>query len=222
MRLQTKGSLLRTAICVMLIDAVLWAGSTFLTGAAWAAAQPPSSPPLDDSGKAPRTYEDEKLRVEIPAGWLARPARMGGVPGVALTNLAESELVEIEEARRTVRPGEIIVHIAEVAAMGPRAAEAYGLVPGSRGDDYVEGYARAFRSGRPGVRATKPRTVRIGGKRLAFTEAEFDRFEYTMRQYGWEEYAIGVTTYRGEADRFQPSIQTILSTLENRRAKEPG
>jgi len=79
-----------------------------------------------------------------------------------------------------------------------------------------------FRSGPKGGRATKPKTIRIGGKELAFTEAEFDRFHYTLRQYGWEEYAIGVTTRRGEVDRFQREIQSILTTLERRRgAKLP-
>ncbi|HVS66656.1 MAG TPA: hypothetical protein VMT85_24495 [Thermoanaerobaculia bacterium] len=169
---------------------------------------------------APRPYEDDKLRVDVPEGWLARPAKMGGVPGVTLTNVPEAELVAIEEAKRTVGPGEVIVHIMEVGAMGPSAAEAYGLTPASNGEDYVEGYARLYRSGRPGLRATKPTTVRIGGKKLAFTEAELDRFQYTLRQYGWEEYAIGVTTHRGEADRFEASIRAILSSLERRRAEE--
>jgi hypothetical protein len=171
---------------------------------------------MHGSAGAARTYEDEQLRIEIPQGWLARPARMGGVPGVTLTNLDDSELAEVEEAKRAVGSGEIIVHIAEVAAMGASAAETYGLTRTSGGADYVDGYARFFRSGQPGARATKPKKVRIGGKELAFTEAEFDRFHYTMRQYGWEEYAIGVTTRRGEVDRFQREVQSILTTLERR------
>jgi uncharacterized protein (DUF2141 family) len=160
-----------------------------------------------DTNSESNRYDDGTMQFTYPAGWVARPAVMSGVPGIAVAP-SEEAIATLEAGDFAVPDGEVVITIQTLAAI---AANNQFDIVADAGSASNAPIMYADELAESGYAVFPAESITLGDNTV--TRAGATIFSFDQRIYGWEPFVIYATSNAGTMPDFQPIVESIITTM---------